>query len=37
IIVDTEKSLLICPIENDQMIKNYVLDLKSLKKGEDFM
>ena len=37
IIVDTEKALLICPRENDQLIKDYVLDLKNLKKGERFM
>lgn len=37
IIVDTEKALLICPRENDQLIKEYVLDLKNLKKGERFM
>ncbi len=37
IIVDTEKALLICPRDNDQLIKEYVLDLKNLKKGERFM
>lgn len=37
IIVDTEKALLICPRSNDQLIKDYVTDLKSLKKGERFM
>lgn len=37
IVVDTEKALLICPISNDQLIKDYVLDLKNLKKGEKFM
>ena len=37
IVVDTEKSLLICPISNDQLIKDYVLDLKNLKKGDRFM
>lgn len=37
IIVDTDKALLICPRDHDQMIKNYVLDLKSLKKGDRFM
>lgn len=37
IIVDTDKALLICPRDNDQMIKDYVLDLKSFKKGEKFM
>jgi mannose-1-phosphate guanylyltransferase len=37
IIVDTDKALLICPRENDQMIKDYVLDLKNFKKGEKYM
>ncbi|MCY0976048.1 mannose-1-phosphate guanylyltransferase [Chryseobacterium wangxinyae] len=37
IVVDTEKVLLICPREHDQLIKEYVLDLKSLKKGDQFM
>lgn len=37
IVVDTEKALLICPRENDQLIKDYVQDLKTLKKGEKFM
>lgn len=37
IIVDTDKALLICPRDNDQLIKDYVLDLKNLKKGERFM
>lgn len=37
IIVDTDKALLICPLENDQLIKDYVQDLKSLKNGEKFM
>lgn len=37
IVVDTDKSLLICPIENDQRIKDYVMDLKNLKKGEDYI
>ena len=37
IIVDTDKALLICPRANDQLIKDYVLDLKSFKKGEKFM
>ncbi|MFB0966555.1 MAG: mannose-1-phosphate guanylyltransferase, partial [Cloacibacterium sp.] len=36
-VVDTEKALLICPISNDQLIKDYVLDLKNFKKGEKFM
>jgi mannose-1-phosphate guanylyltransferase len=37
IVVDTEKVLLICPREHDQLIKDYVLDLKNLKKGDKFM
>ena len=37
IVVDTEKALLICPRNNDQLIKNYVLDLKKKKKGEKYM
>ena len=37
IIVDTEKALLICPRDNDQLIKEYIQDLKTLKKGEKFM
>ena len=37
IVVDTDKALLICPRENDQLIKDYVQDLKTLKKGEKFM
>lgn len=37
IIVDTDKALLICPRENDQLIKEYVLDLKNLKKGGRYM
>ncbi|WP_228442041.1 mannose-1-phosphate guanylyltransferase [Chryseobacterium nematophagum] len=37
IVVDTEKVLLICPREHDQLIKDYVLDLKNFKKGEKFM
>lgn len=37
IVVDTDKALLICPISNDQLIKDYVLDLKNFKKGETFM
>lgn len=37
IIVDTEKALLICPRENDQLLKDYVADLKSLKNSEDFI
>lgn len=37
IIVDTDKALLICPRENDQLIKDYVQDLKTEKKGEKFL
>ena len=37
IVVDTDKALLICPKENDQIIKDYVNDLRALKKGEKFM
>lgn len=37
IVVDTEKALLICPLENDQKIKEYVSDLKILRKGEEFI
>ena len=37
IVVDTDKALLICPRENDQLIKDYINDLKTLKKGEKFM
>ena len=37
IIVDTDKALLICPRDNDQLIKDYVQDLKNGKKGGKFM
>lgn len=37
IVVDTDKVLLICPRAHDQQIKDYVLDLKNLKKGEKYM
>lgn len=37
IVVDTEKSLLICPLENEQLIKQYVTDLKNSKRGEDYL
>ncbi len=37
IIIDTDKALLICPRENDQLIKEYVQDLKNLKKGDKFL
>lgn len=37
IIVDTEKALLICPRANDQLIKDYVQDLKNTKQGEKYI
>lgn len=37
IVIDTEKALLICPRKNDQLIKDYVQDLKALKKGDKFL
>ena len=37
IIVDTENALLICPKENDQLIKEYTQDLKNHKNGDRFM
>ena len=37
IIVDTDKALLICPRENDQLLKEYIQDLKTLKQGEKFL
>lgn len=37
IVVDTDKALLICPRSNDQLIKEYVQDLKNLKQGENFI
>ena len=37
IVVDTEKALLICPRENDQLIKEYLNDLKILKDGEKYL
>lgn len=37
IVVDTDKALLICPRDNDQLIKDYVLDLKNFRKGDKFM
>lgn len=37
IVVDTEKALLICPRQNDQLIKDYVQELKTLKKGGNFV
>ncbi|MDL1913744.1 MAG: mannose-1-phosphate guanylyltransferase [Bergeyella sp.] len=37
IVVDTDKALLICPRENDQLIKKYINDLKKLKKGNKFL
>lgn len=37
IIVDSDKALLICPRKNDQLIKEYIQDLKTLKKGDKFL
>lgn len=37
IIVDSDKALLICPRENDQLIKDYIQDLKTEKKGDKFL
>ncbi|QDP86651.1 mannose-1-phosphate guanylyltransferase [Chryseobacterium sp. SNU WT5] len=37
IIVDTDTALLICPRDNDQLIKDYIQDLKTIKKGEKFL
>ena len=37
IVVDTDKALLICPRDNDQLIKEYIHDLKTLKKGDKFL
>lgn len=37
IIVDTDKALLICPRANDQLIKDYVQDLKNTKQGEKYI
>lgn len=37
IVVDTDKVLLICPRKHDQNIKDYVMDLKNLKKGDRYM
>ena len=37
IVVDTDKALLICPRDNDQLIKDYVLDLKTLKGREVYV
>jgi len=37
IVVDTDKALLICPRDHDQDIKNYVSDIKSMKRGERFI
>lgn len=37
IIVDTDKALLICPRENDQLLKDYIQDLKTMKKGDKFL
>lgn len=37
IVVDTDQALLICPRENDQLIKDYVQNLKILKNGDKFL
>jgi len=37
IVVDTDKALLICPRDHDQDIKNYVTDVKTMKRGERFV
>lgn len=37
IVVDTEKALLICPKKNDQIIKDYVNDLRNQKGGDRFI
>ncbi|NAW50349.1 mannose-1-phosphate guanylyltransferase [Elizabethkingia argentiflava] len=37
IVVDTDKALLICPRDHDQEIKDYVIDLKTMKKGDKFI
>ena len=37
IVVDTDKALLICPRENDQLIKDYIQDLKNVRKGDKFL
>ena len=37
IVVDTDKALLICPRSHDQEIKDYVIDLKTTKKGDKFI
>ena len=37
IIVDTDRALLICPRDNDQLIKEYVNDLKGIRKGEKYI
>ncbi|MFC6266869.1 mannose-1-phosphate guanylyltransferase [Frigoriflavimonas asaccharolytica] len=37
IVVDTDNALLICPKENDQLIKEYIQDLKVQKNGDQFM
>lgn len=36
IVINTEKALLICPLEKDQEVKKYISDLK-FNKGEDFV
>lgn len=37
IIVDTENALLICPRENDQKLKDYLVDLRTMKKGDRYL
>jgi len=37
IIIDTDKALLICPRTNDQLIKEYLNDIKNVKKGDKFL
>jgi len=37
IVVDTDKALLICPRDHDQDIKNYVTDIKNMKRGDRFI
>ncbi len=37
ILVDTDKALIVCPRANDQLIKEYVSDLRTIKKGEKFV
>lgn len=37
IVVDTDKALLICPRENDQLIKEYIQDLRFMPNGEEYL